>query len=219
MTQALQFLEVAIRHGSRFEAFHLVGQIHGSSARLSNRGRSTCGVAVAYHKLASERGCWTDDYVGEGDRAWARGEENVAVLDWLIAAELGYEIGQNNVAFLLEQERTDILPKSMAMRQWVRSAAQDNVDAMIKVGDLYYDSNVTDAYELAANYYQTAADTSTSAMAYWNLGWMYEMGKGVPRDWHLAKRYYDMSGETSWEAWPAVSLSLAGLYLRRCVYL
>ena len=51
-------------------------------------------------------------------------------------------------------------------------------------------------------------------MAYWNLGWMYEQGQGVPRDWHLAKRYYDMSGETSREAWPAVLLSLAGLYLR-----
>lgn len=68
--------------------------------------------------------------------------------------------------------------------------------------------------ELAANYYQTAADTQTSAMAYWNLGWMYEMGQGVPRDWHLAKRYYDMSGETALEAWPAVMLSLTGLYIR-----
>jgi SEL1 protein len=68
--------------------------------------------------------------------------------------------------------------------------------------------------ELAVTYYQTAADTQLSAMAYWNLGWMYEMGKGVPRDWHLAKRYYEMSGETALEAWPAVVLSLTGLYLR-----
>ena len=68
--------------------------------------------------------------------------------------------------------------------------------------------------ETAANYYQTAADTQSSAMAYWNLGWMYEMGKGVPRDWHLAKRYYDLSGDTALEAWPAVMLSLVGLYAR-----
>lgn len=68
--------------------------------------------------------------------------------------------------------------------------------------------------ETAANYYQTAADTQSSAMAYWNLGWMYEMGKGVPRDWHLAKRYYDLSGDSALEAWPAVMLSLVGLYIR-----
>ena len=43
-------------------------------------------------------------------------------------------------------------------------------------------------YERAAGYYQTAADTQTSAMAYWNLGYMYENALGVPRDWHLAKR-------------------------------
>lgn len=69
--------------------------------------------------------------------------------------------------------------------------------------------------ELAASYYQAAADTQSSSMAYWNLGYMYEMGLGVPRDWHLAKRYYDRSGETSLEAWPAVLLSTLGLYLRR----
>lgn len=56
-----------------------------------------------------------------------------------------------------------------------------------------------------------------SAMAYWNLGWMYEMGKGVPRDWHLAKRNYDLSMETNLEAQLPAMLSLIGLYLRRYV--
>ena len=54
-----------------------------------------------------------------------------------------------------------------------------------------------------------------SAMAYWNLGWMYEMGKGVPRDWHMAKRNYDLSMETNLEAQLPATLSLIGLYLRR----
>lgn len=51
-------------------------------------------------------------------------------------------------------------------------------------------------------------------MAYWNLGWMYELGQGVPQDWHLAKRFYDLSLETSPDAYLPVSLSLIGLYLR-----
>lgn len=52
-------------------------------------------------------------------------------------------------------------------------------------------------------------------MAYWNLGWMYQSGKGVARDWHLAKRYYDLSRETGEEAGLAVWFSLWGLYLQR----
>jgi SEL1 protein len=70
-------------------------------------------------------------------------------------------------------------------------------------------------YERAASYYQTAADTQSSAMAYWNLGWMYENGQGVPRDWHLAKRFYDLSYETNDEAYLPVLISLVELYLKR----
>lgn len=70
-------------------------------------------------------------------------------------------------------------------------------------------------YERAASYYQTAADTQSSAMACWNLGWMYENGQGVPRDWHLAKRFYDLSYETNDEAYLPVLISLVELYLKR----
>lgn len=239
--QAFQYYEVAIRHGSPFEAFHLLGKIHSTTARLPSHSggqKGSCGVSVAYFKMVNERGTWTDDFIGDGDRAWARGEEDIAMVKWLMAAEMGSEIAQNNVAFLLDQGKGGDLyggkmEGDMAMRYWIRSAAQDNVDAMVKVGDLYcklyhavetqltIDSGQVNAteldgtpHELAANYYQTAADSQQSAMAYWNLGWMYEMGQGVPRDWHLAKRYYTMSGETTLEAWPAVMLSMTGLYLR-----
>ena len=48
---------------------------------------------------------------------------------------------------------------------------------------------------------------------------MYETGRGVPRDWHLAKRNYDLSMETNLEAQLPATLSLIGLYLRRYVFL
>jgi len=55
------------------------------------------------------------------------------------------------------------------------------------VGDYYYrglgvpadEENVR--YEKAARYYRSASDTQMSAMAMWNLGWMYENGVGVPQ--------------------------------------
>jgi hypothetical protein len=68
-------------------------------------------------------------------------------------------VGQSNVAFLLDQGKAGDLfisgrpqeseagksPRpvdkeqetALGMRHWIWNAAQDNVDAMVKVGDLY----------------------------------------------------------------------------------
>ena len=76
------------------------------------------------------------------DRAWARGEQDKALLGWWLAAEMGVEMAQNNVAFVLERGVdvpwvSDIERRSEEVMMWTRSAAQDNVDAMVKVGDYY----------------------------------------------------------------------------------
>jgi len=74
--------------------------------------------------------------------------------------------------------------------QWTRSAGQGDVDAMVKLGDYYYhglgvnEPNVL-LKEKAAGYYQSAIETH-SAVAMWNIGWMYENGIGVPQV-HIAK--------------------------------
>lgn len=73
----------------------------------------------------------------------------------------------------------------LALTQWTRSAAQNNIDALVKVGDYYYhgfgvaDEPESVRWEKAAGYYQSAADTQVSGLAMWNLGWMYENGFGV----------------------------------------
>src|SRR6266404_3814379 len=75
----------------------------------------------------------------------------------------------------------------LALTQWTRSAAQNNIDALVKVGDYYYhglgvpDEPENVRWEKAAGYYRSAADTQVSALAMWNLGWMYEQGYGVPQ--------------------------------------
>ena len=76
----------------------------------------------------------------------------------------------------------------LALKYWIRSAAQRNVDALVKVGDYYFygigaSEHEPDhaRWEKAAGYYRAAADTQLSALAMWNLGWMYENGRGVPQ--------------------------------------
>jgi TPR repeat protein len=84
----------------------------------------------------------------------------------------------------------------LALTQWTRSAAQRNIDALVKVGDYYYHGlgvlNEPEAlrWEKAAKYYQSAADTQISALAMWNLGWMYENGVGVPQVGGSTLGYY-----------------------------
>ena len=75
----------------------------------------------------------------------------------------------------------------LALTQWIRAAAQRNIDALVKVGDYYYhglgvvEEPEQSRLEKAARYYQSASDTQLSALAMWNLGWMYENGVGVPQ--------------------------------------
>lgn len=68
---------------------------------------------------------------------------------------------------------------------WTRSAAQGDIDAMVKLGDMHYKGLGVGGpaalrHEKAAGYYHTAVD-SHSAIAMWNIGWMYENGVGAPQ--------------------------------------
>ncbi|KAF8891764.1 hypothetical protein BD779DRAFT_1643181 [Infundibulicybe gibba] len=237
---ATNYFETAMRHGSPFEAYYYLGEIH--SAQAASTGlhphvvTGSCSMAVSFHKLAAERGVWDDDLVREAEISWMSGTDQgkeTAILKWWIAAERGSEIAQNNLAYVLDQDKSilrltrfsPMIPSNdtarLALTQWTRAAGQRNIDALVKVGDYYYhglgvsaDETEASRLEKAARYYQSAADTQLSALAMWNLGWMYENGVGVPQDFHLAKRHYDLALETNSEAYLPVTLSLGKLYLR-----
>ncbi|KAJ6497719.1 hypothetical protein C8R45DRAFT_984007 [Mycena sanguinolenta] len=236
---AVALFETAVLFGSPFEAYYYLGQIQSAQADTPGMppaiAASQCAMAVSFYKIVSERGVWGDDLLRDAEIAWMsdteRGRET-AMLKWWMAAERGSEIAQNNLAHVLDQDKsilrlTRFSPTTpsnetarLALTQWTRAAAQRNIDALVKVGDYYYhglgvweDSDAA-RFEKAAKYYQSAADTQQSALAMWNLGWMYENGVGVPQDFHLAKRHYDMALETNAEASFPVYLSLIKLYAR-----
>lgn len=235
--------ENGIYHGSPFEAYYYLGEIHANQASLPNAAANSgsCAMAVSFHKMVAERGAWEEDLLKEANTAWEsrteRGKE-MAKLKWWIAAERGLEVAQNNLAFVLDQDKSLLrlgrfaphTPSNdtarLALTQWTRSAAQRNVDSLVKVGDYYYhglglppsistsNTSLDDRYEIAARYYRSAADTQVSALAMWNLGWMYENGVGVPQDFHLAKRHYDQALDTNKEAYLPVMISLIKLHMK-----
>ncbi|KZV81209.1 HCP-like protein [Exidia glandulosa HHB12029] len=235
LPHAMMYFENAIKHGSPFEAYYYIAQIHASNA-YKNSLMGSCSFAVSFYKHVVERGSWRENLLGEAEAIWFKegaslAEKQGAMLRWYMAAERGYESAQNNIAYVLDQDRDSLRGTSLArpvsndtardaLKFWMRSSAQRNIDALIKVGDYYYHGlGVADEpealrWEKAAGYYHSAVDTHISALAMWNLGWMYENGRGVTQDFHLAKRYYDMALETNAEAYFPVLLSLIKLHVR-----
>ncbi|KAI0160823.1 hypothetical protein GGR57DRAFT_456355 [Xylariaceae sp. FL1272] len=223
---ANSYFEAAARWYNLEAQYYLAEMIHHGVGR-----DKTCGVAMQYYKNVAERSeplvsSWT-----EANQAYEDGDQELAFLDYVMAAEQGYEKAQNNVAFLLDPthsvftipswlKRHAAKPKllqnsALALIYWTRSAIQSNIDSLVKMGDYYLAGIGTEAaFEKAAQCYAGASEHFQSAQALYNLGWMHENGVGLTQDFHLAKRYYDQAKETNEEAYLPVTLSLYKLRAR-----
>ncbi|KAI7903212.1 uncharacterized protein BX663DRAFT_507858 [Cokeromyces recurvatus] len=201
--------------------------------------RSSCRVAVSYYKVITERGDWLNPTVEEAYKAYKNNDMENALLKYMLAAERGYEVAQSNVAYILdndkrmlyhlpligslndhdEQQSTEIIKglnkEESAFIYWTRSANQNNVDSRVKMGDYYYKGIGTSVdFEKAVSCYRFAAEMQGSPLAFWNLGWMYENGIGVAKDFHLAKRAYDQALNIDQDAYLPVKLSLIKMYIK-----
>jgi len=107
---ATTYFDTAIRNGSPFEAYYYLGEINSAAASTvgmpAHVVSSSCAMAVSFYKLVAERGVWDDDLLRDAEIAWMSGsdqDKEVAMLKWWLAAERGYEIAQNNLAYVLDQ--------------------------------------------------------------------------------------------------------------------
>ncbi|KAG0667968.1 ERAD-associated protein [Maudiozyma exigua] len=146
------------------------------------------------------------------------GNTEVALWNYVQAAEQGYEMAQVSAAYLLyqmpleldDQPQTTEERKLAAVTYYSRAFKQNNIDAGVIAGDVYFSLQ---EYEKAFSLYQSAA-LKFSAQAIWNLGYMYEYGLGVPVDFHLAKRYYDQVLERNSKLYLAIKLNVFKLQLK-----
>lgn len=226
---ATKYFELAARN-SHIEAFYYLAEMNEKGI---GRDRS-CGSAAVYYKIVVEKAEAIWSSLSEAASAYEEGEASRALIAYLMAAEQGSENAQANVAWLLDQAQTKprwsplnwlsstastagstIGDAALALVHWTRSAKQNNIDSLVKMGDYYlYGLGSAISPENAASCYQAAAETMQSAQAMWNLGWMHENGIGIDQDFHLAKRFYDQALETNEEAYLPVKLSLVKLRWR-----
>lgn len=223
---ANRYFELAARYG-HIESWYYLAELIEQGI---GRDRS-CGLAAAYYKNVAEKAEPLMTSFGEANAAFEDGDEELSLIDYMFAAEQGYEKAQANVAYMLDQQKSKwTLPSwlaisttrpkllqnaALALVYWTRSAKQSNIDSLVKMGDYYLlgEGTPTDT-EKAASCYTAACEYHQSAQALYNLAWMHENGVGLTQDFHLAKRYYDLALETNEEAYLPVTLSLFKLRLR-----
>ncbi|KFH70671.1 hypothetical protein MVEG_03521 [Podila verticillata NRRL 6337] len=236
---AYKMFDEAMQKGQNFQAIYHLGEMHHYGLAVPK----SCSYAASYYKYVAERGDWDDPLFTHSYDAYQAGDIEYAAIGYLQAAERGIEVGQSNFAWILDRElptsryltsltspsRTALVALAdsalvalgtpsrlleMALVYWTRSANQGDLDARVKMGDYYFtgigaEADVTKAHAC----YKVAAE-ERSAMAMWNLGWMHENGFGVPKDFHLAKYWYDRSLDTNPKAALPVNLSLVKLNIR-----
>lgn len=181
---------------------------------------ASCANAVVLLKGLAERGPW-NRRLESAHGAYRTRAYQKALVKYMKAAETGVEVAQSNAAYVLEgaKERWD--PdwsrdwwdgeerERRAIHYHRLAADQGNVRSLLRIGDAYYYGvgvGEADRNKSAAVYLQ--ASQKRSAQAMFNLGTMHEHGLGLPKDLHLAKRYYDMVLSADPKAWVPVKLAL-----------
>ncbi|XP_060082455.1 protein sel-1 homolog 1-like [Ylistrum balloti] len=207
---AVKYFNLASQ-GGHVLAFFNLAQMHATGTGVLRN----CHTAVELFKNVAERGRWAE-MLSEAHSLYKEGNLFQSLVKYTFLAELGYEVAQSNVAYILDQgeigdfQETEIYER--ALLQWARAAAQGSTSARVKMGDYhYYGQGTKIDYETAASHYRVASEQQHNAQAMFNLGYMHEKGLGLKQDVHLAKRFYDMAAETSMDAQVPVMLALAKL--------
>lgn len=148
------------------------------------------------------------------------GRTSNALIGYAMAAEQGFEQAQASAAYLLYSppsmlESPPITTKErkeMALAYIKRSSTQHNTDSAVWLGDMYF--NIGE-YDNAMACYETVSKRSSQAT--FNMGWLYEMGLGVDKDFHLAKRYYDLALSIDAKAYLPAQMALLKLRIKSII--
>lgn len=143
------------------------------------------------------------------------GNSEAALWLYAQAAEQGFQEAQTNAAFILYQpsflgEEPPQAPrerKELAATYYMRAFSGRNYDAAIVAANIFFELG---DYTRAVDTYRVLP----SALSSWNLGYMYEHGLGVERDFLLAKTYYEEVFNYNGSARVGVNLTLLKLYLK-----
>uniref|UniRef100_A0A8D0H733 SEL1L2 adaptor subunit of SYVN1 ubiquitin ligase n=1 Tax=Sphenodon punctatus TaxID=8508 RepID=A0A8D0H733_SPHPU len=197
-TLALKYFSLASQNGHALAVYYLA-QMYATGTGVIR----SCRIAVELYRNVCELGRWSEIFL---TAYFAYQADNIdsSLVQYAFLAEMGYEVAQSNSAYILESAKVNILSKDqlypLALLLWKRAANQGNTFARLKIGDYhFYGYGTNRDYVTAAVHYNVAA-YQHSAQAMFNLAYMSEHGLGIPKDIHVARRWYDLAAETSPDA-------------------
>jgi TPR repeat protein len=117
------------------------------------------------------------DYI-DGQRAYANGNYEDAIVEWTPVAEEGDARAQYNLGWMHANGRGNKKDFKEAINWYTKSAKQGNVNAQYNLGNLYLrGQGASQNDNLAFSWFIKAAEQG-DAPAQYNLGRMYLLGKG-----------------------------------------
>jgi SEL1 protein len=137
---AIKWFQAASQSGHVL-AYYNLAQMHATGTGVLR----SCTTATELFKHVAERGRWSNMFT-EAFHLYKQGHIEQAFMIYLYLAELGYEVAQSNVAYIIDQMAYDIsnIYKTKderykkALIYWNRAAIQGFHYARIKLGDYYY---------------------------------------------------------------------------------
>jgi tetratricopeptide (TPR) repeat protein len=202
-------------HQSHPRALHNLAQMYMYGLGT----KPSCSYGVELYKQVAERGDWSAE-MKIAHSGYLEGDYERSVLLYARLAEEGVKVAQINAAYMFSEgngfyeENKD----EIAFRLWKNAADQGDAAAQRILGDYYFYGRTSSGvdYKKAADQYSRAAD-KRNAHAMFNLGFMYQFGIGLDQDFHLAKRYYDMSLEAEENAYYPSTLAVYSMYVHRWI--
>ncbi|VDP30432.1 unnamed protein product [Echinostoma caproni] len=109
-------------------AFFYLGEMHATGVGVLR----SCTTATELFKNVAERGRWSRWFMS-AYAAYHAQRYDEAFITYQLLAELGYEVAQSNVAYMLEEGKVTVVDKSefhvRALTHWQRSATQEFLSA------------------------------------------------------------------------------------------
>jgi SEL1 protein len=217
----LYYLDINLKYSSSmFLSAYSLGSYEGAYrlAQSIDHSPEMCHSAIKYYSIVVNRMDWSYSPHREGLNSFKADDYENALIHYIEQAEMGLEIAQSNVAWLIDNDYSlDSIQLGdrknwLALLYWTRSSNHEVPSSILKMGDYYYEGKGAEKNPAKAfSCYSQAAHVHQSSMGCWNLGWMHENGIGAPKDFYLAKRYYDLAYHYNNDASFPVTLSLIKL--------
>ncbi|XP_014666089.1 PREDICTED: protein sel-1 homolog 1-like isoform X2 [Priapulus caudatus] len=94
---AVKYFNLASQSG-HILAFYNLAQMHSTGTGVAR----ACHTSVELYKNVAERGEWSSMLM-EAHQQYKEGQTDLALIKYLLLAELGYEVAQSNAAYILDQ--------------------------------------------------------------------------------------------------------------------